>query len=426
MYWCADELVAGAEPSEPCTICIQNWRLSNSGGGNMVVQFPLNTSSWGDQSNGLRVFAGGFANDPISRWEGAIWDWGGYSCSKHPPDSSVVAGGSPAGEIKREYPWGFLVSAPRGTLPGVRDLPVTISQVNGGSVSLNLRVNVVASKSRGPAAGIPTGRFAIITANDRNAITAVGGGGIGRSGALNSDALDVDDWEIFVLEPLSDGNYAIKTINGNYLTAMRGGGLTGADVIHTDARRVDAWEKFRIEPQADGTFAIRTINGNYLTAVNGGGVGGGRGAIHSNATSVSGWEKFRLISLGLQDLQQRPTLTTTPQKQQPKNDGTSRGGNVVNVDWSRGAPYVGQNIRVTYNCPPGGGANLGTVWGTDLYTYDSSVCIAAVHAGLITFANGGRVTFEMRPGASRYPGTTRNGVASKEWGAYGGSFAFVP
>jgi hypothetical protein len=66
-----------------------------------------------------------------------------------------------------------------------------------------------------------------------------------------------------------------------------------------------------------------------------------------------------------------------------------------------------------------------TVWGTDTYTDDSSVCTAAVHAGLITLASGGPVTFEMRPGLDSYEASTRNGIASRSWGVWSSSFVFV-
>lgn len=76
-----------------------------------------------------------------------------------------------------------------------------------------------------------------------------------------------------------------------------------------------------------------------------------------------------------------------------------------------------------YNCPPGGTA--GTVWGVDLYTDDSSVCTAAVHAGAITFEEGGTVTIEIRPGEGSYEGSERNGVTSATWGLWNGSFVIV-
>src|SRR6185295_17596466 len=72
---------------------------------------------------------------------------------------------------------------------------------------------------------------------------------------------------------------------------------------------------------------------------------------------------------------------------------------------------------VKFKCPPNGKET--SVWGTDIYTEDSSICNAAVHAGKFTRESGGSVTIEIRPGESSYQGSTRNGVTSKDYGAYG-------
>jgi hypothetical protein len=99
-------------------------------------------------------------------------------------------------------------------------------------------------------------------------------------------------------------------------------------------------------------------------------------------------------------------------------------------------PVIGWNIqatglrgkngqRVPYTCPPNGAVSRG-VWGTDIYTDDSEICPAAVHAGLITFRNGGPVTIEILPGQSSYTGSARNGVNSSPYGGRTGSFRFVP
>lgn len=79
--------------------------------------------------------------------------------------------------------------------------------------------------------------------------------------------------------------------------------------------------------------------------------------------------------------------------------------------------------RIAYTCPAGGTAN--SVWGTDIYTHDSSICTAAVHSGLITVQNGGTVTIEIAGGQSSYSGTTRYGITTKGFGNWGVSFRFV-
>ena len=93
--------------------------------------------------------------------------------------------------------------------------------------------------------------------------------------------------------------------------------------------------------------------------------------------------------------------------------------------WSTSAVSLrGRNgERFTVDCPKYGA--LSSVWGTDVYTDDSSICSAAVHAGVISLAGGGEVTFEIRPGQASYTGSVRNRVTSSSWGAYQGSFAIV-
>lgn len=63
----------------------------------------------------------------------------------------------------------------------------------------------------------------------------------------------------------------------------------------------------------------------------------------------------------------------------------------------------------------------GSVWGTDVYTTDSSICVAAVHAGVID-ATGGPVKITLKPGKPSYTGTARNGVTTSQWNAFDKSF----
>ena len=95
------------------------------------------------------------------------------------------------------------------------------------------------------------------------------------------------------------------------------------------------------------------------------------------------------------------------------------------VVWSTAAAeYRGSDgLLVTYDCPPDG--VLGTVWGTDVYTDDSSVCTAAVHAGLITEVEGGEVVIEISAGLEAYEGSTANGVTTSAYGSWSGSFSFA-
>jgi hypothetical protein len=73
-------------------------------------------------------------------------------------------------------------------------------------------------------------------------------------------------------------------------------------------------------------------------------------------------------------------------------------------------------------CPADG--LVATIYGTDVYSDESSICTAAVHAGVITREQGGLVFVEIRPGQSSYVGSTRNGISSNNWGSQRGSISF--
>jgi hypothetical protein len=77
----------------------------------------------------------------------------------------------------------------------------------------------------------------------------------------------------------------------------------------------------------------------------------------------------------------------------------------------------------TCTCGPSAASGSGAVWGTDVYTDDSSICLAAVHAGAIG-ADGGLVTVLRSEGRPLYVGSSRNGVASYDFGSYAASIRF--
>jgi TIR domain/LCCL domain len=64
-----------------------------------------------------------------------------------------------------------------------------------------------------------------------------------------------------------------------------------------------------------------------------------------------------------------------------------------------------------------------SVWGTDVYTDDSGLCRAALHAGVITPA-GGSVTVIRGGGRPLYVGSERNGVSSNDFSAFPVSIEF--
>jgi hypothetical protein len=122
------------------------------------------------------------------------------------------------------------------------------------------------------------------------------------------------------------------------------------------------------------------------------------------------------------------TTPSTAPAQQATPESTP--GEVPNSDeptpisWTGNAAFVKTDVglRYTFECPPDG--TPGTVWGSDVYTADSSVCTAAVHAGKITLEKGGIVTIEFTAGRQMYGATTRNGITTYNYGQYPHSFVF--
>jgi len=66
------------------------------------------------------------------------------------------------------------------------------------------------------------------------------------------------------------------------------------------------------------------------------------------------------------------------------------------------------------------GAGDGPLWGTDLYTLDSRLAVAAVHAGILGIGQKGvvQVTIQDSSTGAAFEGTERHGVFSYPWGPY--------
>lgn len=94
------------------------------------------------------------------------------------------------------------------------------------------------------------------------------------------------------------------------------------------------------------------------------------------------------------------------------------------IPWSQSASplraYLGETF--TFICPSDG--TTGSIWGTNVYTDDSSICTAAVHAGIIGRTAGGTITARILAGQSSYEGSTQNGVTSSSYTAFDGIFRF--
>jgi hypothetical protein len=68
------------------------------------------------------------------------------------------------------------------------------------------------------------------------------------------------------------------------------------------------------------------------------------------------------------------------------------------------------------------GSTNGSVYGTDIYTADSTLAAAAVHAGVLRNGQTGIVKVTMMPGQQSYAGLNRHGVSSNGYSAYSSSY----
>jgi hypothetical protein len=68
------------------------------------------------------------------------------------------------------------------------------------------------------------------------------------------------------------------------------------------------------------------------------------------------------------------------------------------------------------------GAPSGRAWGTDVYTSDSTVAFAAVHAGLVADGRVAEVQAVCSGPQIAFAGTARNGLSTMSWGPFSASF----
>jgi len=71
------------------------------------------------------------------------------------------------------------------------------------------------------------------------------------------------------------------------------------------------------------------------------------------------------------------------------------------------------------------GVNQMSVWGTDVYTLDSNLATAAVHAGIVQPGKQGIVKVKIHPAQNAFQGSIRNGVATSAYGLYPGAYEIL-
>ena len=68
------------------------------------------------------------------------------------------------------------------------------------------------------------------------------------------------------------------------------------------------------------------------------------------------------------------------------------------------------------------GEEAGMAWGTDVYSGDSRIALAAVHAGLVKVGDKAVVRVTSVPPPPTFSGSARHGVTTHDFGRYGSAF----
>ena len=70
------------------------------------------------------------------------------------------------------------------------------------------------------------------------------------------------------------------------------------------------------------------------------------------------------------------------------------------------------------------GTSNGSIYGTNIYTVDSHLGTAAVHAGILQNGETKNISIEILPGKASYAASIQNGVSSLSYGPWTKSYAF--
>lgn len=81
-----------------------------------------------------------------------------------------------------------------------------------------------------------------------------------------------------------------------------------------------------------------------------------------------------------------------------------------------------QAIGKTYYFEVTGSTTGGSVWGSEVYTYDSRLAVAAVHSGALKEGETGIVEVTLLQSPNPHTGSTANGVTTSSWGVYSASY----
>ncbi|MCX7700946.1 MAG: LCCL domain-containing protein [Gemmataceae bacterium] len=135
------------------------------------------------------------------------------------------------------------------------------------------------------------------------------------------------------------------------------------------------------------------------------------GRIENRSIEVSS-RQFGNLKLATEHLA-RLTLTPIQPKENVAVHAAPDPGNLVHH-----ANVIGQVFHFVVTGQAGG-----AVWGSDVYTTDSTLGAVAVHAGVLKLGETGVVQVTILPGQNAYEGSTRHGITTMPYGPYPSSFS---
>jgi hypothetical protein len=178
-------------------------------------------------------------------------------------------------------------------------------------------------------------------------------------------------------------------------------------------------EQINLGAQLWGTDIYTDDSPLCLSAIHAGALTAGRAGIVTvviggNQPSFRGETRFNVRSIAYTDY--------------PSSMTFDNAGAPGRTDWATTAQGVPPSFAtpIVVTCPPNGRLSA-PIWGSGVYTDDSAICVAAVHANLITVAAGGDIAVTMKPGTTTFAAETRNGVGSQSYnGAYSAFTVALP
>src|SRR5262249_17459604 len=135
------------------------------------------------------------------------------------------------------------------------------------------------------------------------------------------------------------------------------------------------------------------------------------GRIEGAALKVNTYQ-FGDLALKLADVRSLRSLSAIEPEPEIARNMMVDPGNLKALEGQIGKTFA---VRVT-------GALGGSLWGTDIYTTDSTLATAVVHAGLLQPGQTGVIKVTILGPQAVFQGSARNGVSSSAYQAYPGSY----